>query len=406
MKIVHLSTYDTGGAGIASIRLHHALIEHGVDSAYFSLFGNNQNVANHFVQAPIKTLTISKVLNHLGFPTTQAQKNWQKTKHLKGLYEMLSFPETDYRPELHPAVKEADIVHLHFVSNFIHYPSFFKAIQKPIVWTLHDMNPFMGCFHYQNDLTQNKNFEALNQAFQEGKEQALKAVKNLQIVSPSDWLLKLSQKSEVLGKFKHTRIYNGLDGAVFKPMPTMEVRQSLNLPDDKIIFLFVAENVLNKRKGFSLLLEAIQEICKTHSNVLFLALGKNPQPEANLPIQFLGHISYESELAKIYNAADAFILPSLEDNLPNTMLESLMCGTPVIGFKTGGVEDIIAQSEFGILAETKDVIGLKNAIVQYFTTPHSFKKETISELSQTKFAKEIVATQYMHLYQSMAKLNN
>jgi glycosyltransferase involved in cell wall biosynthesis len=402
MKIVHLSTYDTGGAGIAAIRLHHALLEQGLDSSFFSLYQNNKKVANAIVQAPVKTSFVAKVLNHLGFPTTQAQKNWQKTKHLKGQFEMLSFPETDYRPELNAVVAAADIIHLHFVSNFINYPTFFKAIKKPIVWTLHDMNPFMGCFHYENDAQQNKAFERVNQTFQEEKRTVMQSIENLHIVTPSDWLLKLSQKSEVLGKFKHTRIYNGLDGAVFKPMPTLEVRQSLNLPEDKIIFLFVAENVLNKRKGFSLLLEAIQEISKTHPNVLFLALGKNPRPEANLPIQFLGHISDESALAKIYNAANAFILPSLEDNLPNTMVESLMCGTPVISFKTGGMQDEIITGMNGILIAEIGSSNLSKAIQQFITHPFQFNASEISENARNKYEANLQVKKHIELYRSLS----
>jgi glycosyltransferase involved in cell wall biosynthesis len=402
MKIVHLSTYDTGGAGIASIRLHHALMEQGVDSAYFSLFGNNQNVANHFVQTPIKTNPIFKALNHLGFPITQAQKNWQKTKHLKGHYEMLSFPETDYRPELHPAVKEADIVHLHFVSNFINYPTFFKEIQKPIVWTLHDMNPFMGCFHYQNDLTQNKNFEAINQAFQDEKEQALQSVNNLQIVTPSDWLLKQSQKSKVLGKFKHTRIYNGIDSDIFKPLSQTDIRQSLQLPEDKIIFLFIAENVANSRKGFSILEETIANLAFDKNKVLFLALGKSPKSGSHPNIQFLGHIAEEAKLAQIYNAADAFILPSLEDNLPNTMVESLMCGTPVIAFANGGMQDEIETGKNGILVSEIGSSNLSMAIQQFLTGAFELNKQDISELAKSKYDAKLQVKKMIEVYDAIS----
>lgn len=155
------------------------------------------------------------------------------------------------------------------------------------------------------------------------------------------------------------------------------------------------------RKGFKILEESIQKLGSLNDEIMYIALGKNPKDQNLKNISFLGHISDESELATIYNASNAFILPSIEDNLPNTMVESLMCGTPVIGFKTGGIGDILSDDKLGILAKSKNAEGLGNAIKEYINKSNHFNKDEIGKIAKSKFAKETVAAEYIQLYKNI-----
>ena len=150
MKIVHISTSDKGGAGIAALRLHKGLLQQNVDSSFLSLFGSGTGETNSEfnINPSVQLSNLQKIKRKFGLPVTQVERNLRMLKGIKGDYEIFSFPFSDFQIEQHPLVQSADIINLHWVAGLINYPSFFKFIKKPVVWTLHDMNPFMGGFHY------------------------------------------------------------------------------------------------------------------------------------------------------------------------------------------------------------------------------------------------------------------
>ena len=158
LNVLHISTHNKGGAGNASYRLHLALNENGTINSKFLQRGDKKSFNEKVSNIPQrKHLFYHKIANKLGVPILNWHKNRKIIANNEGDYEKISFPCNDFQVEDHPWVQDADILNLHWISDFINYPSFFKSIcNKKVIWTLHDMNPFKGLFHYQEDEIRNK----------------------------------------------------------------------------------------------------------------------------------------------------------------------------------------------------------------------------------------------------------
>lgn len=337
----------------------------------------------------------------MGFFRTQSEINQQILNGKTREYEVFTFPQTDYDVASHPLVKEADIINLHWVAKILDWPSFFSKIDKPIVWTLHDMNPFQGGFHYYDDVIRNEaEFGALEKRLREIKKKSLEGIQNLTVVTPSRWLMEESSKSEILGRFPHHLIPYGLDTEVFKIYPKEVARQVFGLPEDKKILLFVSDNTNNQRKGIGLLKEALNAISR--EDVQAIAIGSNPtsSPNDHL-IKYLGRIDDERLMALAYGAADVFVIPSREDNLPNVMLEALVCGRPVIGFPVGGIKEVVRTGFNGILANDVSAAKLAEALNDFLHNRYPFCLDDIRKDAVSQFELPIQAKRYNELYQKI-----
>ncbi|MFD2603945.1 glycosyltransferase [Euzebyella marina] len=348
----------------------------------------------------------ARILKKMGLPPNLEQSNDFKIRRFKKKFEYFSFANTSYidLPN-HEAIQHCDIINLHFVANFIDVPSFFKNIKKPIVWTLHDMNPFQGGFHYKLDEKAYAfQLNGLDDEQYDFKRRAFKPLsKNLlTIVTPSFWMYQKSKDSQLLRKFSHFHISNGIDTEIFKPLNKKECAKSLEMSTNKPIVLFVAESLRNKRKGFNLVLDLVKDpnlLLKYH----FVAVGEVQNSRATKDITFLGRISDEVQMSKVYNAADFFILPSIEDNLPNTMIESLCCGTPVVGFEVGGIKETITNGENGFLSKEITVDGLKKALLNCDEIGMAKYGQKIAENARLKFQLTLQTDKYIALYNSLVR---
>jgi glycosyltransferase involved in cell wall biosynthesis len=416
MKVVHINTLDYGGAAIAAVRIHNAMLESGIDSSFLSLKKTIPNIINHVILPDYlnKTATNQTVSlkNYLKIKFNKDYKNYlkelNKKRVLKNLAnktnrEVISFPQTEFDLlHLVSEIQQADIIHLHWVADFVDYPSFFRNLSKPIVWTLHDENPFRGIFHYAGD--EETNSEAAlktadTQAYKLKKE-ALQSAFKLHIITPSSWLANLSSNQEVFRKSQVTAVANGLDTTIFKIFNKEFARKVFNLPTDKKIALFVADSLSNRRKGFDLLIGALQKL-EGKKDILLVAIGNVPAYERQENVRYIGSISDERVMALAYSAVDVFILPSREDNLPNTMIESLSCGTPIIGFPIGGIKETI-QNEFnGYLCPELSIEALKDTIEIFFKNSSSFNSEKISADAHAKFDNKKQAAKYTEIYNNL-----
>jgi glycosyltransferase involved in cell wall biosynthesis len=224
------------------------------------------------------------------------------------------------------------------------------------------------------------------------------------VTAPSKWLTRLSSQSRLFGTFKHIHIPYSLDLNVFKPYNKSYCRSVFNLPHDKKILLFVSEKIENRRKGFDLLINALSFLDRTDFHVC--AVGdSNPDIKYQIDISFLGGISDERLMALAYSAADCYVLPSREDNLPNVMLESISCGTPVIAFPVGGMLDIVKTGFNGILAKDISSNSLADALNDFLEGRYEFDHVQISETAHKLFSPENQATRYITLYKSMLDYN-
>lgn len=403
MKVVHLSTYDRGGAGVAAYNLHLSLLSKGVDSTFLILYHSNYVAVNTKKIKSPKSNIVQKVLNYFGFPQTLQQINYRLVKNKTTLGAPFTFPITGIDVTIEKLIQEADIINLHWVADFIDWSTFFKNITKPIVWTLHDMNPFMGGFHYTIDLKQNKtSLRLLELEILREKKKFIKLTQNLTIVSPSKWLMDLSLKSDMFSTYKHYHIFNSINLDDFKLRDTMILREKYFLPKDKIIFTFVSEDVKNYRKGFDLLMDVVKELSK-NENILFCAIGKFDNRNTLSNIKYFGKINDYKILSDIYSLSNAVILPSREDNLPNVMLEAMACGTPVISFKTGGMLDVIKDGFNGVFAEEITNISLLNAVQSFVDSHNNFDRLLIREFCHNTFSFKQQAESYMNLYNDILK---
>ncbi len=421
MKVVHLSTSDLGGAGMACRRLHLSLLNAGIQSHLLTLYKFTTDVPYHsryqasegagipFLAKGIDT--VRKALKYSGILPPRYVR--MANKHLKNRpvgFENFSFAVSPYHLQNHPLVRDADIVHLHWVSEgYLDFNSFFPGMKHKLVWTLHDMNPFTGgCHHsdecqkFQNDCalcpqlknTVDENFGCV---MLKDKIKSLKNIPNnqLHIVSPSRWLGNLSIKSRLFERFNHSVIPNPLDPKVFYPQEKSGIRNELGLPNDKKIILFISHHIDNQRKGLKNLLNALQTL--NREDVLVCSAGNELKEEELSGIRHLGYIRNEIEMAKVYSAADLFVLPSQAENLPNTICESLFCGTPVVAFDIGGIPELLVPSN-GKLAEPGRTESLADAIQYVLDHPENYDRNEISKSINKLMADTVVADKYIRVY--------
>lgn len=400
MNIVHLSTFDTGGAATAALRLHHGLLATGVSSAFLSLHTKFNHQQEERFRFP-KTVPplYKRIAKYFGLPLSRQDQINRRVQKLDGKYEVFSLPYAEYRVELHPLVRNADLIHLHWVAGFINYPTFFSQVNKPIIWTLHDMNPFMGGFHYNIDKQRNPQLEALEKSLRRIKVETIREVANLYVVTPSQWLGQHSTKSEVFSRQDHFHIPYGLDVNTFRPFPREVSRDVLGLPPSGRILLFVSERTDNFRKGLDILKDALTQI-QIDPDVRLVSIGVSEQHGDDNILSF-GPVWDDRLLALIFSAADVVILPSREDNFPNVMLEALACGTPVISFSNGGMKEVIRTGFNGILVEETTSDALRAAIVQFLEGTFTVDRTAIRQYAVENFRLDLQASRYHEIYKQV-----
>ena len=307
-------------------------------------------------------------------------------------------PYSPYDLSNHKLVKWADIVNLHWVAGFLHYPTFFRKVKKPIVWTLHDRNPFSGGFHFkcyeQPEYSQVDSKLVLEKSF------FLKERYSLSIVSPSKWLLSESVRSTVFSSLPHFHIGYGINTTQFQWKNKLESRKELDLPLNKNLILFVADSIKDIRKGFIYAKEAANFLDVSRSTLVTVGKGSF-KGNSNLQTISLGFVRSRKQLAQLYSATDVFVVPSIEDNLPNTILECLSCGTPVVAFNIGGVPDMIKHKFNGYLVDEVSSEGLGKGINFVLNNLSLFDSYEISQDCRQRFNIQLQASKYTKLYEKI-----
>jgi glycosyltransferase involved in cell wall biosynthesis len=312
----------------------------------------------------------------------------------------------------HPLVRQAEVLHLHWTNfGFLSLKGLQNLLRlgKPVVWTLHDQWAFTGGCHYSRGCERFKTHcrqcpflrrpgdRDLSARIFEKKRKVLENVP-LTVVACSDWLAGEARQSALLGGFPIQSIPNPIDTTVWQPTDRAVARQMLGLPLDKKLVLFGAGNLRDARKGFRFLVEAMGGL----NDAELVVFGKNdPDPLARLPfaVHNLGVIANENHLIAAYNAADALAVPSLEDNLPNTIVEALACGTPVVAFATGGIPEMMVPEKTGWLAPPRDALALAEGLRWALFTEHpEIQREAARAFAVKNYAEGAVAAQYLDLY--------
>lgn len=231
-------------------------------------------------------------------------------------------------------------------------------------------------------------------------------------VACSQWLAGEARMSALLEGQTVTNIPNPIDTRVFHPIKQIEVRETLGLPKDKHILLFVSQKVTDPRKGMEYFVEALviltEKYPETRTNTVVAILGGHAEDVAShlaLPSYPLGYISDPKRIVEVYNSADAFVLPSLEDNLPNTIMEAMACGVPCVGFQVGGIPEMIDHKENGYVAMFKDSADLADGIryVMDDGNHEALKKQCLQKVARS-YSQQSVANRYIEVYEAACAL--
>lgn len=400
MKVVHISSSATyGGAAIAAFRLHRSLMkEYDIESAFVQRFPIDAKFAkeNNIYTANTDRNLITRIRKKFNVHTEHY--HWVNLNKYPKDYEIATFATTSFRLEKLPIIKEADIIHLHWVAEFLNYPTFFKNIKQPIVWTLHDMNPFQGIFHYEEDMLHNKNtFDNLDKKNLQIKIKAIKQHKNINIVCLSEWMKKKSSSSEAFRSYAHYIIPNGLDFSKYPILDQNISKKEVGINNSLKTLLFVANGSDIYRKGFDLVVNTIVKLNRNDFNLITVGGDKITVDKK------IKHIHYErindiALLNQIYTAADITVIPSREDNLPNVMLESFANGTPIASFSNGGMAEHVKTGENGILIEKIGVDTLTQSLNDFLNDKYTFDRERIRQYAEENFSDTLQTQRYINLY--------
>lgn len=422
MIVDQLSTYATGGAGGGARRLHRALLRNGIDSRFWFTKGSDNSGVDGIQR--LDWTSSDKPDNRFHRLSQRCKKKAAELKlamHLVGRprgLEIFTVPWLTARTLYDPTVMQGDIAHLHWVSKMIDYPSFFASIPNdmPIVWTLRDINPLTGGCHYTSgceafaseckhcpQLGRRGARDLANRSFHT----KLAAVqgKNIHVVANSHWTERQARKSRILANARSFQtIHNGLDVEQFTPRDRSESRQHFGLPQDASVIAFGADRIDNRRKGLRELLDALT-LLGSDRRVVALCFGKGEVPKSRtLPeVKSVGHVSSTTELARLYSAADVFVISSLEEAFGQTGIEAMACGTPVVGFDTGGIPDYVRPQQTGLLAKVGDSVDLARQIAWILDRPD--ERERMSTLARSvavaDFHHDKLARKYIELYHAV-----
>jgi glycosyltransferase involved in cell wall biosynthesis len=415
IEIVHVSAVDRrGGAGLATYRLHQALRRKGVASRMLV----REKISQDDSVRELPPAGGSDPTRRQGVEAVEYVYRDRNRSDLSNTHFSLSLQGQDLSDC--PTVRAADLVHLHWVAS-VQTPASVRrllGLNKPIVWTLHDLGPFTGgchfpagCRHFEDSCSGCP--QLLSDPF--GLPAAvLRDKKDLwptsafTLAAPSRWMADQVRKSALFGSTSRLKVIpNGVDTQVFRPRPQAEARAALGLPLSGNYVLCGADQAQENRKGFGplgrVLDRCVRDPLFRSADVPILHVGDLPAgwTGKDWPLLSLGRVAEETRMALAYAAADLFVLPSLEDNLPNMMLEALSCGRPVVAFAVGGVPEIVRDGWNGRLVPAGDETALAQAILSLAKDPESRTRmgRNGRALIEAQYSGERQAEAYLSLYE-------
>jgi len=393
-RVLHVSTYSTnGGAARAAYALDNALRSSGIDSRLLTAKGAKFRLARE----------LDRKLWHL-------QRSSVATWRSPGRFGSLTAAQIN--------ASSADVVNLHWVTDgFISIEEIGK-ITKPIVWSMYDMWPFCGTEHYGVDSPQARwraGYTRGNRPPEESgwdidrwaweRKRSLWAP--MHMVPASSWLQDSVRSSALMGEWPVSRVPHVVDTNAFAPMNQREARHLCSLPDSGPLILFLASaGIVDQRKGFDLLEEALEKVQHQHRELRMVVAGP-PTPDytspSGVPILWQGNVEGNDALRALYCSADLLVVPSREDNMPLTAMEAQSCGVPVVAFDVGGLPDIVADGHTGLLAPAENSQELSVAISRLLS--HGSLREQMASRAvihaRETWAPAVVAAHYGAIYERM-----
>lgn len=419
MRVLLINTSERiGGAAIAASRLMEALKNNGIKAKMLVRDKQTDQVT---------VVPLRKSWWHIWQFVWERVVIWKANRFKKHNLFAVDIANTGTDITSLPEFKQADVIHLHWVNQGMLSLADMQKIfssRKPVVWTLHDMWPItgichhaQGCTRYQTQcrdcplLYKGSAHDLSNKTFLK-KQQIYKKV-DLTFVACSHWLEELVHKSMLSLGHDVTSIPNPINTNLFHPTDKTSVRKKLHLPADKRLLLFSSMKITDKRKGIDYLIAACQLLQKQHPDFCdtlgVVVMGSESQQYADLfpfPIYCIDYVSSEKEIANVYNSVDLFVTPSLQENLPNTIVEAMSCGVPCVGFNTGGIPQMIDHLHNGYVAQYLSADDLANGIYwcicggDYESLCEEARRKAVNTYSE-----RAVAMKYIHVYNQITGKN-
>jgi glycosyltransferase involved in cell wall biosynthesis len=409
LRVVHASTLDiAGGAARAAYRVHQGLQEMGITSQMVVHRKSSDDPSVRSAQGRLARTTalLSARLDPLplrAYPRRSRASwsvNWMPNRVAEQIRQ-----------------GGPDIIHLHSVGSGFVPVGGLARIDKPIVWTLHDMWAFTGGCHYDQGCGRYQQSCGACPLLASNRETDLSrwtwrckrhAWRNafITVVAPSRWLAECAKSSGLFSSNRIVVIPYGLDLSRFKPHDKLVSRALLSLPVDKQLILFgAAGGTSDSRKGFRQLQQALQQLASVPETgeaelVVFGASAPAEECGLGMPSHYMGSLHDDISLSLLFASADVFVAPSTQDNFPNTVMEALACGTPCVAFRVGGMPDMIEHTESGYLAEPYVTDDLAKGIAWVLQDEARWHKlsQRAHERARREFALKRQAQQYMALY--------
>ena len=413
MKVVVANTLDAaGGAARAAFRLHDALSRTGVDSEML--------VARKTTDVP----TVKGPDTHIDEAFSYLRPHFDALPRRfydwpsRSQFSVGRIGASNLLSRLRNA--EPDIVHLHWINGGFVGIHQLRHIKRPIVWSLHDMWPFTGGCHYARDgcrafedscgrcpaLRSNKARD-LSRSIWARKHRIFDKIDDLTIIGLSKWITNEASQSSLFAGRRVVNLPNPIDSSVFRRIDRGVARELWKISPDARVVAFGAMNATSdRRKGYDLLVDALKQISVT--GVELLVFGA-PAPTGRIdedvpfPVRYTGRLYDDVSLVTLYNAADVTIVPSRQENLSNTIMESLSCGTPVVGFDIGGNGDLIDHEINGYLAQAYEPEDLAMGIMWGLAGTGSLEPAMVAarEKVLNKFDYPVIARRYEALYRAI-----
>lgn len=410
MKVVIINTHDLdGGAARAAYRLHRGLLSFDIDSQMLVQIktGGDFKVIG---PSSLKSKLYAKVRPFLDKLTLRKYSNKTQALFSRGV--------TGDRSLISKInALEPDIVHLHWINEGFLSVNDISAIKAPIVWSLHDMWPFTGGCHYDEwcgayetgcgtcKVLSSQNVNDISRKMIRYKKLAYDN-SNITVIGLSHWLAREASKSLVFKGKKIVNLPNPIDPKEFGLVNKTFARELFNLPLDKKLILFGAMRATGaQRKGFTQLAQALLKLDVNFDIVVFGAELPEEPDEFIQKCHYMGTLKDNASLKALYNAADVMVVPSLQENLSNAIMESLVCGTPVAAFDIGGNGDMIKHQQNGYLAKpfcSEDLAYGIDWLIKHFNSEASL--QSISEKALNSYSTNNVIPQYIQLYQSIMEI--
>lgn len=413
MKILHINTGENGGAAIAVRRLNTALNRYGNVESLMCVKTKSSDTHNTVLLKCYNSHLIQKIAG----ACSDKLLLWFKPDG-STVFSAYLFPNNIDR---FVAALQPDIIHLHWIADNFISPNSLKKIAKlhvPVVWTLHDTWPFTGGCHYFGECQQWRDTcthcpvlqrrVPCDLAHMQWKNKR-QAYKNLcpTIIGLSRLFCNSIRQSSLLRSFRLEHLPNPIDINVFRPVASDLARQILGLPLERKLILFGACSATSdRRKGYDLLATALNILPSEYrsqlSCIVFGASHEGDMPALPFPTHFLGILHDGVTLALAYSAADVFVCPSREESFSNTTLESLSCGTPVVGFSVGGIPDMVDHKINGMLATPYNSHELADGIVHILASDEC--RREMGEAARKKASRydmSVVASRYVTLYKNL-----